>query len=99
MRLKKLEFFQLQAAAKNRQTFHAIIMDARNFGLFVELPEFLLTGLVHISALPDDFFVFDAPRCRLIGRLTKKAYKVGDKITVAVDKVDMFKQQVDFKPA
>ncbi len=99
VRLKKLEFFQLQAGAKKRQKFDAVIMDARNFGLFVELPEFLLTGLVHISALPDDFFVFDAPRCRLIGRRTKKTYKVGDKITVAVDKVDMFKQQVDFKPA
>lgn len=99
VRLKKLEFFQLQATSRKRQTFHAIIMDARNFGLFVELPEFLLTGLVHISVLPDDFFVFDAPRCRLIGRQTRKTYKVGDKITVAVDKVDMFKQQVDFKPA
>lgn len=99
VRLKKLEFFQLQAGAKKRQKFHAVIMDARNFGLFVELPEFLLTGLVHISALPDDFFVFDAPRCRLVGRRTRKTYKVGDEITVAVDKVDMFKQQVDFKPA
>ncbi len=99
VRLKKLEFFQLQADTKKRRTFQALIMDARNFGLFVELPEFLLTGLVHISALPDDFFVFDATRCRLVGRRTKKIYKVGDTITVAVDKVDMFKQQVDFKPA
>ena len=99
VRFKKLEFFQLQATSKKSQKFDAVIMDARNFGLFVELPEFLLTGLVHISALPDDFFIFDAPRCRLVGRKTKKTYKVGDKITVAVAKVDMFKQQVDFKPA
>jgi ribonuclease R len=99
VRLKKLEFFQIQADSKDRQKFRAVIMDARNFGLFVELPEFLLTGLVHISALEGDFFVHDAARCRLVGRRTKKTYQVGDQIEVAVARVDMFKQQVDFKPA
>ena len=77
----------------------AVIMDARNFGLFVELPEFLLTGLIHISTLEGDFFVHDAPRCRIVGRRTKKVYQVGDIIEVAVDRVDMLKQQVDFKLA
>ncbi len=99
LKLKKLEFFQIQAASEKRQKFRAVIMDARNFGLFVELPEFLLTGLVHISALAGDFFVHDAPRCRIVGRRTKKIYQVGDIIEVAVDRVDMLKQQVDFKPA
>ena len=99
VKLKKLEFFQIQAASEKRQKFRAVIMDARNFGLFVELPEFLLTGLVHISALEGDFFTHDAPRCRLVGRRTKKVYQVGDIIEVAVDRVDMLKQQVDFKPA
>ena len=99
VKLKKLEFFQIQAASEKRQKFRALIMDARNFGLFVELPEFLLTGLVHISALEGDFFMHDAPRCRLVGRRTKKVYQVGDIMEVAVDRVDMFKQQVDFKPA
>jgi ribonuclease R len=99
VKLKKLEFFQIQAASEKRQKFRAVIMDARNFGLFVELPEFLLTGLVHISALEGDFFMHDAPRCRLVGRRTKKVYQVGDIMEVAVDRVDMFKQQVDFKPA
>ncbi|MFM8984376.1 MAG: ribonuclease R [Spartobacteria bacterium] len=99
VKLKKLEFFQIQAASEKRQKFRAVIMDARNFGLFVELPEFLLTGLVHISALEGDFFTHDAPRCRLVGRRTKKIYQVGDIIEVAVDRVDMLKQQVDFKLA
>jgi ribonuclease R len=99
VRLKKLEFFQLQVTSEKRQKFRAVIMDARNFGLFVELPEFLISGLVHISALEGDFFTHDASRCRLVGRRTKKVYQVGDQIEVAVDRVDMFKQQVDFKPA
>jgi ribonuclease R len=99
VRLKKLEFFQIQAASGKRQKFRAVIMDARNFGLFVELPEFLLTGLVHISTLSGDFFIHDAPRCRIVGRRTKKVYQVGDIIEVSVDRVDMLKQQVDFKLA
>lgn len=97
VRLKKLEFFQ--AAASTRASFDAFIMDVRNFGLFVELPDFLLTGLVHISSIEGDFLVHDPARCRLTGRRTKKTWQVGDSIKVSVARVDMFKQQVDFKPA
>lgn len=99
VRLKKLEYFQLQVTTEKRQKFRAIIMEARNFGLFVELPEFLLTGLIHISALEGDFYSHEPSKGRLVGRRTKKIYQVGDTIDVAVDRVDMFKQQVDFKPA
>jgi len=99
VRLKKLEFFQLQVGKRTGQTFRATIMDVRNFGMFVELPEFLLSGLVHISSLGGDFFVPDLARGRLVGRATKKVYRVGDQIDVAVAKVDMFKQQVDFAVA
>ena len=97
--MKKLEFFQLQVGKRTGQTFRATIMDVRNFGMFVELPEFLLSGLVHISSLGGDFFVPDLARGRLVGRATKKVYRVGDQIDVAVAKVDMFKQQVDFAVA
>ncbi len=96
VRLKKLEFFQLQVAERTGQTFRATIMDVRNFGMFVELPEFLLSGLVHISSLGGDFFVADLAKGRLVGRATRKVYRVGDEIEVIVAKVDMFKQQVDF---
>jgi ribonuclease R len=99
VRLKKLEYFQLQTTEGKRQKFRAMIMDVRNFGFFVELPEFLLSGLVHVSALEGDFYVHEPSRGRLCGRKTKKIYQVGDFLEVAVDRVDMFKQQVDFKPA
>jgi ribonuclease R len=99
VRLKKLEFFQLQTTEGKRQKFRAMIMDVRNFGFFVELPEFLLTGLVHVSSLEGDFYIHEPSRGRLCGRKTKKVYQVGDFLEVAVDRVDMFKQQVDFKPA
>ena len=99
VRLKKLEFFQLQCGKRTGQAFRATIMDVRNFGMFVELPEFLLSGLVHISSLGGDFFVPDLAKGRLVGRTTKKVYRVGDQISVVVAKVDMFKQQVDFAVA
>jgi ribonuclease R len=97
VRLKKLEFFQIQSANRNGQPFRAVIMDVRNYGIFVELPDFLLTGLVHVSSLDGDFFVLEPGRRRLVGRKSRRIYQVGDEVEVIVARVDMFKQQVDFR--
>ncbi len=97
VRLKKLEFFQMQSSKRTGEAFRAIIMDVRNYGLFVELPDFLLSGLIHISSIEGDFFVVDQARKRLVGRKSKRVYQVGDAVEVIVARVDMFKQQVDFK--
>lgn len=99
VKLKKLEYFQLQLSKQGGDTFKARILDVRNYGLFVELPEFLLSGLVHVSSLNGDFYILDPARGRLVGRRSKKVYQVGDEIEVIVARVDMFKQQVDFQPA
>ena len=96
VRLKKLQFFQQQLEQRNPQVFRAAIMDVRNFGLVVELPDALVTGVVHVSTLEDDFYRFDAAQRRLVGRRTNKRYKVGDEIRVFVARVDTFKRQVDF---
>ncbi len=99
VRLKKLEYFQLQVARRTGQSFKATILEVRNYGMFVELPEFLLSGLVHISSLDGDFYILDPARGRLVGRKSKKVYQVGGVIDVIVARVDMFKQQVDFSVA
>lgn len=98
-RLKKLEFFQMQISSRKGESFPALILEVRNYGLFVELPEFLLSGLVHVSMLDDDFYTHDAAHGRFVGRKTRKVYEGGQTINVIVARVDMFKQQVDFKPA
>ncbi|MGH8045724.1 MAG: ribonuclease R, partial [Chthoniobacterales bacterium] len=90
-RLKKLEFFQMQIAGRKGEVFPARIIDVRNFGLFVELPEFLLSGLIHVSALTDDFYVHDAAGGRFIGRKSKRIFQAGQNIEVIVARVDMFK--------
>jgi ribonuclease R len=96
IQMKKLEFFQRQLDARNPQIFRATIVDVRNYGLMVELPEALVTGLVHVSSLMDDFYLFDQARRQLIGRKSRKRFSVGDELSVFVVRVDTFKRQVDF---
>src|SRR5437867_8958173 len=64
--MKKLEFFQRQLDERNPQIFRAAIVDVRNYGLMVELPDALITGLVHVSSLTDDFYLFEPARRQLI---------------------------------
>ncbi|PYK69757.1 MAG: ribonuclease R [Verrucomicrobia bacterium] len=96
VQMKKLEFFQRQLDARNPQIFRATIIDVRNYGLMVELPDALVTGLVHVSSLTDDFYLFDSVRRQLIGRRSRKRFSVGDELSVFVVRVDAFKRQVDF---
>jgi ribonuclease R len=94
--MKKLEFFQRQLDRRNPQIFRATIVDVRNYGLMVELPDALITGLVHVSSLTDDFYLFEATRRQLIGRRSRKRFSVGDEVSIFVVRVDAFKRQVDF---
>ena len=97
--MKKLEFFQRQLDERNPQIFRAAIVDVRNYGLMVELPDALITGLVHVSSLADDFYLFEPARRQLIGRRSRKRFSVGDEVSVFVARVDTFKRQVDFAMA
>ncbi len=94
--MKKLEFFQRQLDERNPQIFRAAIVDVRNYGLMVELPDALITGLVHVSSLTNDFYLFEPARRQLIGRRSRKRFKIGDEVSVFVARVDAFKRQVDF---
>jgi ribonuclease R len=96
VQMKKLEFFQRQLDTRNPQIFRATIIDVRNYGLMVELPDALVTGLVHVSSLMDDFYLFDSARRQLIGRRSRKRFSVGGELSVFVVRVDAFKRQVDF---
>src|SRR5262249_20410994 len=97
--MKKLEFFQQQLAGRKPQIFSATVVDIRNYGLMVELPDALVTGLIHVSSLTDDFYVFEPARHQLIGRRSRKRFRVGDDLSVFVARVDVFKRQVDFASA
>ncbi|MEP6938068.1 MAG: ribonuclease R [Chthoniobacterales bacterium] len=96
VKMKKLEFFQRQLDARDPQVFRATVIEVRNYGLLLELPEVLLSGMVHISSLTDDFYTFNPAQRRLIGRQSRRRFSVGDELRVFVARVDMFKRQVDF---
>ena len=101
VRLKKLEYFSKLAEAPTRgggaPSFEARVIEARNYGLLVELPEVMMTGLVPVSTLDDDFYLFDATQSRLIGKHSRRILKAGDLLRVKVERVDTFKQQIDFR--
>jgi ribonuclease R len=95
--IKRLEYFQTQLMTGKLDAFDAVVSNVRNFGLFVELPESLVQGLIHISTLDDDFYYYDEARNQLTGKRTKKTWRIGDKCRVTVARVDVFKRQVDFQ--
>ncbi|MEM6883820.1 MAG: ribonuclease R [Verrucomicrobiota bacterium] len=97
VKLKKLEYFERQMHADPPAQFSALIMDVTNYGMFVELPDSLMSGLIHISSIEGDFFTFDEMDQRLRGKRTGVTYQLGDTVLVEVERVDIFKQQIDFR--
>lgn len=96
VKLKQLEYFDEQTRKRRPDSFQAVVIDVRNYGLLVELPDHMITGLIHVSALPDDFFIFDAGRFRFIGRRSRRVFQLGQKLKVNPVRVDIGKRQVDF---
>ena len=95
--LKKLEYFQSQLARGQCDEMDAVVCGVKNFGFFVELPESQVQGLVHISTLGDDFYVYDERRECFVGRRSRRAIRVGDRLRVRVEQVDLVKRQIDFR--
>jgi ribonuclease R len=95
--LKKIEYFHNQLQHGKRDTYEAVVCSVRNFGIFVELPDSLVQGLVHISTIEDDFYHYDEQRERLVGKRSRRIIKIGDKLRVQIARVDLFKRQMDFR--
>lgn len=94
--LKKLQFMKHLFETRRGRQMDGVITSIKNFGFFVEVNEYLVDGLVHISSLQDDFYDVDFEKQMLVGRRRKRKFKLGQKVTVTIDKVDLFKRQVDF---
>jgi ribonuclease R len=90
--LKKLEFM----ADKLGDEFEGIIIHITKEGMFVELLELFVEGFVKITSLDDDDYWFrDRPIC-LVGRRFGRSFRLGDRVKVAVDRVDRFRKRIDF---
>lgn len=90
--LKKAEYMSERIG----EVYDGIISSVTAFGLFVELPN-TIEGLVHISTLSDDYYVYDERHLSLVGERTKKIHKLGDEVTIKVDKVDLDTHEIYFK--
>lgn len=89
--LKKAEYMQERIG----EEFTAIISSVTSFGLFAELPN-TIEGLIHITALDDDYYIYDEAHLCLIGERTKKVYRLGDEIKVRCTRVDIDNREIYF---
>ncbi|WP_372740222.1 ribonuclease R [Neptunomonas sp.] len=89
----KCEFMQDQVGHE----YEGVVSAVTGFGLFIELESVYIEGLIHITALPSDYYHFDAAKQRLIGERTRKVFKLGDRLRVQVARVDLDDRKIDFE--
>lgn len=89
--LKKAEYMQNHIG----EIYEGVISGVTSFGMFVELDN-TVEGLVRVSSMEDDYYQYDEKHYQFIGERTKKIYKLGDKVTIKVVKVDIGQGQIDF---
>ncbi|GHH48562.1 ribonuclease R [[Pseudomonas] boreopolis] len=77
--------------------FDGVISGVTSFGLFVELDESKVNGLVHVTQLPQDYYHFDAVRKTLTGERRGMEYRLGDRVRVLVLKASMEERKIDFR--
>lgn len=77
------------------QEYEGVVSGVTNFGVFVEL-ENTVEGLVHISNMVDDYYIYDDEKKELFGQGSHKTYKIGDRVKVRVDNVSIPKAEIDF---
>ena len=78
------------------EVFNGTISSVVNFGFFVRLDDLFIDGLVHVSSLENDYYIYDASRNRLIGENTHYSYRLGDKVSVKVENVNPEERKIDF---
>ncbi len=92
---KKVRFM----ADKIGEVYGGYITGVTAFGLFVQLSEHFVEGLVHVSTLADDYYRFDEQARVLFGERTKRVFRLGDAVRVQVVRVDMERRQIELAVA
>lgn len=80
------------------ERFEGRISAVTSFGVFVELDNVYVEGLVHITALKNDYYTYDAAKHRLVGERRGQRYRLGDRMSVIVARVDLSERKIDFDP-
>ena len=93
-KLKKCEYMSKRIG----EEYDGVISGVTNWGFYVELPN-TVEGLIRVNDLTGDYFVFDEEHMELVGEMTRKSYKLGQKIRVQVADTDKLTRTIDFIPA
>ncbi len=83
-------------AGRLGEEFDGLIVNVREFGFFVELEGIFIEGLVAVASLYDDYYEFNARTHTLTGRLQRRMFRLGDRVRVRVDRVNVDRHLVDF---
>ena len=78
------------------EVMEGVITGVEEFGLFVQLKDLLLDGLVHVRNLVDDFYKLDRKRMAMVGNRRGRVFRVGQELRVKIDHIDFFKREADF---
>lgn len=89
---KKVKFM----AGKIGEEFAALVVSTTRFGMFIELEDLFVEGLVPLDAIPSDRFHFEENSRLIVGQRTGLKYRVGDRITVRLDRVDELEKTMQF---
>ncbi len=80
------------------EEFDGLVTGVTNFGVFVELTQVYVDGLVHVTTLGNDYFHFDPVKHRLVGTRTGTTYRLGDSLRVRIVRVDPQEARIDLEP-
>lgn len=90
-KLKKAQYMEQHIG----ECFEGIISSITEWGIYVELPN-TVEGMIHVSKLPGDYFVYDEEHYEMAGKRTGVRYKLGQKVTIRVHQVDTVLRTIDF---
>lgn len=79
--------------------FDGVVTSVTSFGLFVQIPQLQVDGLVHVTSLDNDYYHFEPGKQRLVGERTGRAYRLGESMRVQVQRVDADSRRIDFRLA
>ena len=89
--LKKCQFM----ADKIGEEYMGLVSSVTSFGIFVELEEYFVEGLIHVSTLDDDYYIYDDKHHTMRGESTKKTYTLGTAVKIRIRGVDLERRQID----
>ncbi|WP_113676114.1 ribonuclease R [Vallitalea guaymasensis] len=92
IKLKKVQYMEKHIGEK----FEGVISGVTAWGLYVELPN-TVEGLVHVTTLDDDYYIFDEKKHIFIGERTSKIYRMGESVKIAVLSVNKVERTIDFE--